>query len=140
MDSRTTCVSSRNCISSNGTRMCPCCNLLKTTYDFIDPIYFNNNAICNECRARNENKMVILNLSQESATYPSRTTISSKQRKIVRDRYKDYVYQLAMKTVPHSTWYTVSPQKSQRINYIYEAKLIHHRLYNNSKPVSFHAL
>lgn len=140
MNSRTTCISPKISISSNDIRICPCCNLLKTTYDFIDPIYFNNNVICNECRAKNGNKMVLLNLSQESGTFSSSTTISSKQRRIVRDRYRDYVYQLAMMTVPHSTWYTVSPQKSQRLNNIYEAKLIHHRLYNNSKPVSFHAL
>ena len=115
-------------VTLKGMHICPCCNLIRSIYSFIDPIHYTSHVICNECRSRSKIAIALTKTSQSCKepllSKPSNESANKKSTKGV----KKSIQQLSVNVVPHSSWSAVSPQKAQKMKNVVEAKLIHHRL------------
>ena len=118
--------------------ICPCCNLLKNVYSFIDPVHFTQNTICNDCYSQYARKGTSLTRKwYVDVVYPDDSMSNSKRRKISSNLRKDLVSR-SLSVIPNSVWNVVSIQKSQKLKNVFTAKLVHHRLYRSdisSSPV-----
>lgn len=109
--------------------ICPCCNLLKSVYSFIDPYYFTTCLICNDCR-KDTVKSSISQKKQDNKSLHQKPI--SKEIQILKNdeknKNKKQTYNIC---TPQSKWYVVPTLKAQRLKKVYEAKLLFHRLYIN---------
>ena len=110
--------------------ICPCCNLLKSVYSFIDPVYFTTCLVCNDCRR----DRIISSISQKKQDSKSiyQESISKEIKDVKKDTSKKNIKKQKYNfCTPQSNCYIVPTLKAQRLKKVYEAKLLFHRLYIN---------
>lgn len=107
--------------------ICPCCNLIRNIYSFIDPRNFSCNVICNNClfglSSFTQNNLY--STTVYPSTQPSTQTIKNQTVKKTTNTNQ----QIHSGTVLVSSWSVVPIAKDHKQKNVYTARLIHHRLY-----------
>lgn len=110
-------------VTLKDVHICPCCNLIKSIYSFIDPVHFTTQRICNECRT-----LYNIPLSSSSLYSPLSSQSNQATKKQITTKVKQTTQQSFVHVVPYSSWSVVSPQKAQKLKNVYYARLIFHRI------------
>lgn len=115
--------------------ICPCCNLLKSVYSFIDPYYFTSYIICNDCR-RNNWLSSVSPSQQYNQLYPQNATQNTASNIKKENNKKIPIKPKSFYCIPTSKWSAVSEKRAENMKIVYKAKLVYHRLYKHQSIVS----